>query len=184
MDELDAAVVNVLSHALELTEYVHLITNAETGWVELSSMRYLPKMAKLLPRLQVLSARSKYEPRYPNQPLMWKIEAFRERINESFNEFDFAGKNVISLGDSYHEREALHVVTSGLPCYAKSVKFVERPSLKVLVKQLELVKNSLNYIATHEGSLDLMLSHSLLFNEDEAGNASGQDASYFDSLAA
>ena len=43
----------------------------------------------------------------------------------------------------------------------KSIKFVERPSMEQLWRQLELVTNCFKDICSHDGDLDLMLTISL-----------------------
>jgi hypothetical protein len=71
---------------------------------------------------------------------------------------------VISLGDSVHERAALHKVTSGMPrTLTKSVKFVERPTVEQLKRQVDLVHSCFEDIVNHKGSLDLMLTIQLLY---------------------
>jgi hypothetical protein len=173
--ELEKRVQLFLERAISLASSVFLVTNAETGWVELSCERFLPGIAALLPKVKVVSARSKYEENYPNQPCQWKVQAFREELcefirlsNETMMETeggDAKIANVISIGDSHHEREALHIVTSEWDnILVKSVKFVERPDMEVLRKQIDLIHGCIEYICQHGGDLDLMLSHSLLMS--------------------
>ena len=49
-----------------------MVTNAETGWVQLSAAKFIPAVVPLLSRVSILSARSTYEGRYPDAPLKWK----------------------------------------------------------------------------------------------------------------
>ena len=115
-----------------------------------------------------------------------KIQAFREELsefirfsNESMMEMEGQVEglkiaNVISIGDSHHEREALHVVTSEWEnLLVKSVKFVERPDMDVLQKQLELVHGCIEYICQHNDNLDLMLSRALLSSPSHANSIPG-----------
>ena len=50
-----------------------IITNAGTGWVELSSLRFLPRLYKELIHnadkkgLRIISARSKFEKEFPSK---------------------------------------------------------------------------------------------------------------------
>ena len=39
---------------------VYIVTNSQTGWVELSVERWMPELKPLLPRLRIISARSSY----------------------------------------------------------------------------------------------------------------------------
>jgi len=172
LSQLEQYVSNFLERALTLGTVV-LVTNAERGWVELSCERFLPRVSVFFPKVRVISARSKFEPMFPNQPHQWKVQAFREEISSIVSINDMS--NIISIGDSHHEREALHVVTSGIEnCLVKSVKFVERPGIEVLRRQLELIHGCIEFITQHGADLDLMLSQSLLFgNGDAIETASG-----------
>jgi hypothetical protein len=165
LQELEQRVSKFLDRSLTLGA-VLFVTNAETGWVELSCAKFLPAILSYLPKVKVVSARTKYEDLYPNQPHQWKIHAFREEIHQALTGSDDLA-NVISIGDSHHEREALHIVTSSMEnTLVKSVKFVERPGMEVLRRQIELLHGCIEYIAQHSGDLDLMLSQSLLFGNE------------------
>jgi len=154
--ELEASVVNVLNLALNYGR-VHIITNAETGWVQLSAQKFIPAVVPLLTKVKVLSARSTYENLYPESPLKWKFCAFQEKLSKSLE--GKTEKNIISFGDSHVEREAVRAVTRGLPnTRTKSVKFAERPSMEQLRRQIELVSSCFQYICHHDGDLDLQLT--------------------------
>lgn len=167
---LETAVLNLLSKAFLYGE-VHFVTNGEAGWVEMSAQKFLPRVYELLPRVNIVSARSTYQHRFPNSPEAWKIEAFRSTIQESFeNKMDIETKrnsipvrNLISFGDSAHERNALIHITSNMKnALCKSIKFVERPSLEQLERQLKIIDGSLEYVCTHNENLDLMLAITML----------------------
>ena len=54
--------------------------------------------------------------------------------------------------------------TANLPnTYCKSVKFVERPNLEQLRREVDLVRNCLDYISGCASDLDLMLTIQLLY---------------------
>jgi len=155
--ELEVVVANVLTMALSYGEVV-VITNAETGWVELSAQKFIPAVLPLLSRVKVVSARSTYEEMFPEAPLKWKFYAFQERLAAVFADKNVQ-KNILSFGDSFVEREAVRAVTKGVPfTRTKSVKFAERPSMEQLRRQIELVTNCFQYIHNHEGDLDLQLT--------------------------
>lgn len=172
---LEAAVIKLLNQALLYGE-VHLVTNAETGWVEVSAEKFLPGVVPLLPKVNIVSARSSYQTLYPDQPSMWKVEAFRSGLEQVFQDRldeeekssscnGAAYRNVISLGDSMHERLALKRVTSTMShTYSKSVKFVERPTVQQLERELSIITGSFEYLCTYSGNLDLMLVVEMLEN--------------------
>lgn len=157
--ELEASVSAVLQQALKLG-HVHIVTNAETGWVQLSAQKFMPAIVPLLNKVKVISARSTFESTHPDAPLKWKFCAFQEALSNVFGGLETkVAKHVLSFGDSHVEREAVRAVTRGVPnVRTKSVKFAERPSLEQLKRQQELVSNCLSYIATHDGDLDLQLT--------------------------
>lgn len=159
--ELESAVTSLLTLALTYGA-VHIVTNAETGWVQLSAQKFMPGLVSLLSKVTVLSARSTYEPMHPDSPLKWKFFAFQEKLAVHYGmEYKPVGpkKNVISFGDSHVEREAVRAVTRSMATTrCKSVKFAERPSTEQLRRQLELVTNCFHYIHHHDGDLDLQLT--------------------------
>jgi hypothetical protein len=161
--QLDQCVSTVLRLAMRFGD-VCVITNAETGWVQLSAQKFMPGVVPLLSQLTVISARSTFEPQYPNEPLRWKMCAFQEQVDRTSVASLKMQRNVLSFGDSHVEREAVHAVTRSLAnTKTKSVKFAERPSMEQLRRQIELVTNCFQYIYTHDGDLDLMLTISLMY---------------------
>jgi len=156
--ELEQSVIAVLSLALTYGP-VHVVTNAETGWVQLSAQKFLPGVVPMLSKVTVTSARSTFESMFPDSPLKWKYYAFQERLALISQQSTKKEKNVLSFGDSHVEREAVRAVTRGMPATrTKSVKFAERPSMEQLKRQIELVTNCFQYIHNHEGDLDLQLT--------------------------
>ncbi|KAL3799881.1 hypothetical protein ACHAW5_004393 [Stephanodiscus triporus] len=85
---------------------VIIITNSDEGWVKYSAERYLPNLIPVLKSYRIISARTRYEKFYPNQPLCWKAAAFAHEVNEHF----------CSLEDARDllERECGH--RGGAPC--------------------------------------------------------------------
>ncbi len=162
LEELQTSVVALLEQAIKLAP-VCVVTNAETGWVQLSARRFMPAVEPLLARVHVLSARSTYEP-VSRCPSEWKVRAFHQVLGDHFVTVDpLAARNVISFGDSIHERHAVHKVTAGVPnTLTKSVKFVERPTSEQLKRQVELVSGCIGDIVSHTANLDLMLTIQLL----------------------
>lgn len=161
---LEDSVIALLDRALRCGPVV-IITNAETGWVELSCKKFIPRVQAILPRVKVISARSTFEALYPDSPSDWKVQAFYQEIVAAFSgSRGDSRKNVLSFGDSVHERAAIHKVTGGMGplTRTKSIKFVERPTVEQLKRQVDLVASCFDEICRHTGSLDLMLTIQLL----------------------
>jgi len=141
---------------------VVLVTNAERGWIELSCQKFLPTLAPMLENVKLVSARTTYEHLTCKAPGAWKLHAFEAEITSFFGAEVLLDasmrKNIFSLGDSIHEREALLRVTASVPgCHSKSLKFVERPDIRQICKQHELINNAFGQIVHHEGHLDLCI---------------------------
>jgi hypothetical protein len=69
---LEESVASLMERALACGNVV-IITNAETGWVELSCKKFMPRVQSFLTRVKVLSARSTFESLYPDSPSDWKV---------------------------------------------------------------------------------------------------------------
>lgn len=154
---LENQVIRLISRATETAARVFIITNAEVGWVELSAQKFMPRVVPYLERATVFSARSTYQHCFPNNPNQWKATAFSERICSQFPKM--AEMNIVSFGDSECERSAL--LNVGRFCAnsrTKSIKFVERPTVEQLRRQLEMICNNFAFIVQHDGNLDLMLT--------------------------
>jgi len=147
-----------LNHAKRYGKVV-LVTNAERGWIELSCQKFMPQLYSVLSDIKILSARSTWEHQGVASPFEWKYLSFEGEIHGFYGDVSTEQRrNIISFGDSAHEREALIRVTERIPsCRTKSLKFVERPEIDQLVKEHELISGCFKYIVNHDGNLDLCI---------------------------
>jgi len=157
-----AATAGRLLRAARRHGTVVLVTNAERGWIELSCQKFLPTLAPMLESVKMVSARTTYEGTTGPSPLEWKLRAFEDEIASHFGSDVLMDqekrKNIFSLGDSVHEREALLRATSPLcNCHSKSLKFVERPDISQICKQHELITDNFENIVHHNGNLDVCI---------------------------
>eukprot|EP01053_Blabericola_migrator_P003953 Blabericola_migrator_1__3952@NODE_219_length_11213_cov_124_951821_g186_i0_p7_GENE_NODE_219_length_11213_cov_124_951821_g186_i0NODE_219_length_11213_cov_124_951821_g186_i0_p7_ORF_typecomplete_len350_score43_39CPW_WPC/PF09717_10/2_6CPW_WPC/PF09717_10/1_5e02NIF/PF03031_18/0_19NIF/PF03031_18/3_2e03_NODE_219_length_11213_cov_124_951821_g186_i014082457 len=163
---------------------VVIVTNAEQGWIEMSCRKFLPSLYPYLSTFKQLSARTMYESPSANCPFAWKQMAFKKEIYSHFIRTQARKKNVISLGDSAHERLAILAVTrplsaqDGLPrllgplselppdpefvralgqCRTKSVKLIERPNIEELMQEHDLICKVLEEVVQHDEDLDLCI---------------------------
>jgi len=171
LQQLETAVIGLLTTAMNYGR-VHIVTNAETGWVQLSAQKFIPGVLPLLSKVSILSARSTFEKDHPGNALKWKYCAFQEHLLNLYGSFEEkTPKNILSFGDSHVEREAVRAATRGLAnAKTKSVKFTERPSLEQLRRQIDLIANCFHHIHTHDGDLDLQLT--VTVNTDDTATSS------------
>mmetsp|Transcript_87199 Transcript_87199/g.154444 ORF Transcript_87199/g.154444 Transcript_87199/m.154444 type:complete len:325 (+) Transcript_87199:77-1051(+) len=165
LEELAAEGRVLIEAAFELAEKVVIVTNAEEGWVDLSCRAWLPGLQDIVAKCEVLSARSTWEPQGVQSPAGWKARTFEDVIEKFYSRYqNQSWKNIISVGDAPHEREALARVVrwaptaSGKRCRSKSVKFVLRPSIDHLTRELQMLRESLKEIVWHDDDLDLHFS--------------------------
>ena len=163
LDEYSAIVEKTLLEAQRHGRVV-IVTNAESGWITLTAQKFMPRLGRLLSSYLSISARSTYEPLGLSNPFEWKLKAFESVIFEHHEMVSVpdavAPINVLSFGDSIHERDAAHQVCASLsssPLFCKSIKFIERPDISQLTKQHVLIRDSLVKVIEHDGTLDLCI---------------------------
>uniref|UniRef100_A0A7S0GD80 Uncharacterized protein n=1 Tax=Proboscia inermis TaxID=420281 RepID=A0A7S0GD80_9STRA len=86
-NEVGKCAEKCLDAAAEFGEVI-IITNSDDGWVKFSAERFVPNLLPCLERYEIISARTRYERFYPNQPLCWKAAAFAHEVNERFSSCD------------------------------------------------------------------------------------------------
>lgn len=158
LDDLETAAIGILKEALRFGTVI-VITNAEAGWVEMSGRKFLPRVVEFLEMqgIKIVSARSLYECEFPDSPANWKVAAFTAEMAQLFPMDD--DLNVLVLGDSMSERDAAHALGDRLPASRiKTVKFVERPSIDQLQRQIELVQASYQDLCEYTSSFDVNLT--------------------------
>ena len=154
-EELSKAIELLILKAKAYGKVV-IITNSADGWVQEFAGRYMPSLLKVLEGVQVCSARSIYENCLGNIPLMWKVHAFRYQLYSTFGPSPSVVKNVLSLGDSLHERAALRTL-KGENTYAKNIKFMDTPTPELVLKQLGFIAHFMQHLVEHKADLDLMI---------------------------
>mmetsp|Transcript_40374 Transcript_40374/g.73047 ORF Transcript_40374/g.73047 Transcript_40374/m.73047 type:complete len:218 (-) Transcript_40374:133-786(-) len=131
-----------------------LVTNAKLEWVQQTAEEHLPSVAKILNRIEVVSARDTFESKIPNDPVAWKVEAF---CNIKENSKIMA--NLIAVGDSWAEMVAIREVAKLYHLsYFKAVKLKEEPSCTELHKQLGLLKSRMAEIVQADRNLSITLT--------------------------
>jgi hypothetical protein len=152
LKRLEDGVVELLNIALNINDRVYIITNAQKGWVELSSQKYMPKVHDMLNQLTIISARDLYDIE-TDEHVLWKVNTF----NQIFTNQYFS--HIISIGDSPHEREAVLKLKEVLQ-YAKikSLKLLSVPTLFSLCSQINSLRTGLyTHVHSINDHLDTMI---------------------------
>ncbi|CAD7966973.1 unnamed protein product [Amoebophrya sp. A25] len=156
LDSVADRLIALLRRAKQLGRVV-IVTNAETGWIELSCKAWLNKALPEVLSCRLVSARSSYEqPSGSKSPAGWKADAFRDVVREFY--IARSWKNILSIGDAPHEREAVFRIQSDSNhpmCRVKSVKLQVRPKVPEVLRQMSRLQESLESIIHADCNLDL-----------------------------
>lgn len=153
---------------------VIIITNSDDGWVKYSAERYLPGLLPILKNYRIVSARTRYEKFYPNQPLCWKAAAFAHEANEHFCgveesalldscsklSSDLPDMDVVSTDDSSmgegsissHEESPGFNSQDSCPVYRREIvsfgdSMEERTAVKIVSDQLSSTPKSVMFLS-------------------------------------
>ncbi|CAB1109861.1 unnamed protein product [Ectocarpus sp. CCAP 1310/34] len=161
--QLERSVAKCFKNARRLGTVI-IITNAESGWVELSAARFFVNVLPLLEGVPVISARSLFESQFPGSPLCWKSAAFAYMMHDHFLERpQWMQKKVVSIGDSNEEKVAMRIASGQHGTMeAKSVKFITGPDPEALACQLDFVTKHLASVLSSNSDVDIVLDASMI----------------------
>ena len=168
LQKIEQNVYKLFEEILNYCSIFYIITNAESGWVEYTSSKYMPFVFNFilsnLDKIKIISARSNNSIQYPNCHYKWKLIEITNILstihNQSENYFSASRKHVISFGDNTIEKEATKEVTSVYPnIITKTIKFIDTPTCDQLVEQLEHVYTKLSYIINGAYSIDMLMDN-------------------------
>ncbi|TNV82514.1 hypothetical protein FGO68_gene3070 [Halteria grandinella] len=183
--ELEEVVIKVLRLSISLGE-THIVTNAAKHWVQKSSQVFLPRVYKEFfekptkgksqvmvgaassrskgevskqLRLNVLSAREKFQKQLPKGHQQWKLHAFQSLANK----MDCSSvTNIVVLGDSHYEVNAgIHFQSRFPHSVLKTVKLCQTPSIGELIRQIETITAKFDYILNHQSNVIIKLQPTL-----------------------
>eukprot|EP00928_Gymnodinium_smaydae_P020986 TRINITY_DN18136_c0_g2_i1.p1 TRINITY_DN18136_c0_g2~~TRINITY_DN18136_c0_g2_i1.p1 ORF type:complete len:462 (-),score=48.32 TRINITY_DN18136_c0_g2_i1:477-1862(-) len=167
----ESTVISFLKLAAEAGKVV-IVTLGTKSWVERSMREFMPRLIGVLDdlRIEIIHAREAVSRRAMSGAILDGLDPWvrmkREAMKKSLCRFYSrrrrqSWKNCISVGDSVIERDALHELTftrrqlcaKGLqkPVRCKTIKFVERPSLEALTKEIELLCSCFPALVAHDG---------------------------------
>jgi hypothetical protein len=162
--KLEGAVYALLELALKLGR-VAIVTNASEPWVLTSAKNFMPRLVPLVQAIPCLYARSIagsggiYSDLPPQR---WKEVAFQQEIDGFYSRYEHQSwKNVISIGDSTFERDAVRYVVLGREttaqkrCRTKTTKMLDAPTIDELIAQVRIVHDALAMMVQHDGNLEI-----------------------------
>mmetsp|Transcript_33108 Transcript_33108/g.101793 ORF Transcript_33108/g.101793 Transcript_33108/m.101793 type:complete len:268 (+) Transcript_33108:86-889(+) len=155
LEELADCAVRTLALARQQGRVI-IVTNALQGWVEWSCWKFMPGLLAEVHGVEVISARSLYEP-LGAEVNQWKCFAFTQEVDALCSRGP-AGRQrtILSIGDSIYEHNALLHVTRDRPdCSGKSLKFTSHPRVEELTEQHRLLLGCLQDVVEHLGDLDI-----------------------------
>jgi len=94
-------------------------------------------------------------------PQRWKEVVFEQEITGFYSRYEHQSwKNVISIGDSIFERDAVRRVILNNPCpkkkcRTKTAKLLDEPEIDELVAQVRVIHDALGLMVQYDGNLDI-----------------------------
>lgn len=123
-------------------------------WASRVSTRGAPGMYKAM-------GFNNQEDRTEPLPQLWKEVAFEQEISSFYSRYSRQSwKNVISIGDSIFERDAVRRVVLDRPCSqkkcrTKTAKLLDEPTIRELIIQVRMIYESLSMMVQYDDSLDI-----------------------------
>lgn len=133
-----------------------IFTNSEADWVQQSAARYLPNILPQLQHVRVISPRSRYQAKYPNDLHSWKTWAFLE-FQQQLD--PLVVKDIVLVGDWTAEMRqgAWKTCRKVDKSIFKIIKFQEFPTPGELCKQQKRLRKGFERIITSESSLKMRM---------------------------
>lgn len=155
--EIKNKVYDILNRSADLGD-VFIVTNASRIWVETCCFIFYPEIySEVFKRIKIISAKEEFEGSYPVQE--WKKEMFLS-LAKYYNKA--LPTSITVVGDSEYEIEsALHLhnmFKDNSEFYCKTVKFKEKPSYDLLIKQLELFSSNLDLLSKKQKSVNIVMA--------------------------
>lgn len=154
--KLDLLIYKLLKNLL-IYGRVIIVTNALLKWLKLT-YELLPNTKNLInSKIDVISAKEKYQKIFPNDNFMWKILVFKEIMKKYKTNSKY---QIISVGDADFEFKALldlYDCENDQKKYVllKTIRFLKSPSYDILIDELEVFNNSINKIIMNNNYMDL-----------------------------
>merc|ERR1711920_1171568 len=126
--------------------------------------RAMPGMYNALGQNRLLGYNSRLTARQIDMdPQRWKEVAFEQEIGGFYSRYQHQSwKNVISIGDSVFERDAVKRVVPNRTftkkrCRTKTLKLFDDPGMEDLIAQVRVVRDILCSMVQYDGDVDIEL---------------------------
>ena len=161
IQKLDDIIFNFINSICD-SSIIYIISNSDSYRIHSNSQKFLPKSYPLFLKCIIISSRDLHSESHPDNPELWKKLTFTTLLDylvqkfAPFNSFF----NILSLGDQINDRDCLFFASSPHQhiINAKSIKFISKPSVDLIYKQIQFVHSHLNSILDYNNNLDIMIN--------------------------
>ena len=160
-------VAKLLHIASELGS-VSIVTLGAPSWLRHSLLNFIPEVHQAMAdrQVKVAFARDEIDPtQVEHDSIQLKSRAMHRLLNQFYSHYPGQSwKNVVSIGDSLFERQALvdviegHDQPEGKRCRCKTLKLADAPDLEQFNSQLDLLSVWLRYIIRYDDDCDIDLN--------------------------
>lgn len=168
LNECYDKIIALLEQAVKEHMLIYLVTNAKCEWIYSAITYMYPKFTstELFSKMNIVSARDKYESQHQQHPELWKHFTFRDIITENnthniHNTINNTINNIISIGDSDYERTSVRSMKHEINyenVMLKTIKMIDRPKrIDYLIAQLKYVVDNLSDIIHKQNDVDIRL---------------------------
>lgn len=124
---------------------VIIVTNAYSSWLKASSVLF-PNSSEFILKTKIISTRGKFKSQSLINIFNWKKIIFKEESKKYHN--------IISIGDAEFEYYALININNNK--LLKSIRFIQNPSIKILIDELNTLLINIPNITKNPHKLDLL----------------------------
>ena len=142
IDLLDDIVYDLLNKSLENSDVI-IVTNGSKKWLNMILPLYTKSNILINNKIKIIYARETN-----NNFINYKIKPFID--------FTLKHKNIISIGDSNSEYNALIYLINHNKNYLKNIKLINSPTIEELIEELVILKDSIFHIIMFNQHIDYL----------------------------
>ena len=147
-------IVSMLLNKLQRYSTVIIVSNAMRKWI-IQTLNLMPLTKREMKNIDIISARELYQNRH--NPTEWKKHTFKYIINPKLNSRPL---NIISIGDSEYEYNALIDLFNWQPSHKKTlkaIKLLKEPNIHILLDELLVLYKSASLMCNYPTHIDWIL---------------------------